>query len=397
MADLLLPTGGLERAVGEVLTLARPEGGPLIAARHEVQRNKRLKAIFTQARQEKWAADKLAEEITPELTDRLEAPPDQVAQVARYLADEYEQIGDTILVCSPTTGKAFARLRDEDIIQPAPVPRESGTMAKPLPRIRPDLHGFLVQWVFDEEREKQITEAIALRSHQTALQQEEGDSRLLPLTRAGRAKLTQNLRQSLPLLLRADSGLLRTFLNHFDILEEPPKDSALWPVEETESRYGVTASLADLKSYNLRYDHHRATLAKVGAGWVRDIATTLALAAREYASVRATVRWPEGSFPPEVFTFSADMWVGTPEFTKALVETGCNVLWMPVKGIPATGLSGKVGAIVTMDFDCKSREVFDRWETMAVVKYQLWVDWTRVASFDFLGGPVEDFYAEVVR
>ena len=399
MADLaLLQTEGLERAVPEVKTLARPVSGPLIAARHEVQHNPRLKALFAQAREQKWAADKLTEAIAPELVARLTASPEEVTHVARYLADEYEQIGTAILVCSTTTGKAFAHIEEQDFIQPNPVPRESGGLANPLPRLRPDLHGFLVQWVFDEEREKKLTEALALRSHQTELQRQEGDWRLLPITRAGRAELTRHLRENLPTLLRAAQGIPRAFLDHFDFLPEAPSEgSSLWPMLSCSATYCIVSSIADVKSFNLRFDRLASMGAQISSGWVRDIATTLAEQAEEYASVQAVLEWPRGDFPRDIFAFPADMWVGTSDFTSALTSSGDRTPWMAVDGIQTMGLQGKVGAIILKGYDCKSREIFDRWETIARVEYELWVDWSRVASFTFLNQPVPEVIAEVVR
>jgi len=390
---------GLERLVPEVNTLARPESGPLIAARFEVQRNLAIKTVFAQARREQWPADKLAEAVTPLLGVVLEAPAAQVAQVARYLADEYEQIGDSVLVCSSSTGKAFAKIHDEDIIQPRPVPRENtDKLAQPLPRIRPDLHGFLVQWVFDEEREKVLTAALAERHHQTALQREEGDSRLLPITRSGRAELTQRLKDALPTLLRADHGPGRVFLSCFDILDEPPNDSALWPVEQCSATYGTVASIADLKSFNLKYDREVARLAQVRGGWARDIAMTLALEAQKHAAVKATIKWGT-EFPiRDILALPHETWIGPPEFTQALVASGSlEVFHMVVAGAPVTGLQGKVGAIVLKGSDCKSREIFDRWETAARIEYELWVDWFRVASLKFIDMPQPEVIVEVVR
>lgn len=400
MADsklALFSQTGLEQAVPEVNSLARPASGPLLAARHLVGRNEALKAAFSQSRKEQWPAEQLAEHIEPLLTENLEGTPEQIAQVARYLADEYEQIGDAVLVCSSVTGKAFARITDEDFIQPADRPRDDGRMITPPKQLRPDLHGFLVKWVFDEEREHKLVQALAERHHSTELQRQEGDRRLLPVTRAGRAELTENLRAALPTLLRADGGAASLFFRWFDILLEPPQDSALWPVEQHTASYRITTPLADLKSMNLHYDVLGGSLARVGSGWARDIAETLAHEAEDKASVRATIQWPEGGFPPEVFAFPADLWLGPPEFCKALTATGCNVLWMPVEGIRPMGFQGKVGALVPMEFDCKSREIFDRWETKATVTYQLWVDWTRIASFEFLGMPQPEVQAEIVR
>lgn len=389
---------GLERVVPEVSTLARPEPGPLLAARHEIARNTGIREIFSQARREKWPTDKLVYHLTPELGLKLIGTPEQIDSVARYLADEYEQIGDAVLVCSSVTGKAFARISDEDFIQPAPRPRDDGRMITPPKELRPDLHGFLVQWVFDEEREKRITEALALRIHQTELQKQEGDPRLLPLTRAGRSMLVNTLREALPTLLRASLGPGRAFLDRFAILDEPPKDAELSLIEKRFACYFVESSLADPTTFNLKYDRLQAMFAQVRAGWVRDFALNLAIEAQTHAAVQVTLQWNPAEPMHDVLNLPQDLWVCDPCFMKYFGFAECQeAIPFPVAGSPFVGLQGKVGAIVPKSYRCESREVFDRWETAAEVKYELYVDWHRIAHVDWLGLPLREVQAEVVR
>jgi hypothetical protein len=69
-----------------------------------------------------------------------------------------------------------------------------------------------------------------------------------------------------------------------------------------------------------------------------------------------------------------------------------------VEGTTPTGLQGKVGVIVIdrTSYDSRNREVFDRWETAAVVEYTLYVDWSKVTSYEFDGIPMPVTIAEVV-
>jgi len=395
----LLPDvgSGLERVVPEVKTLARPESTPLIAARFEVQRNLTIKALFTQARQEQWPADRLAEAIAAPLAVKLEAPAAQVAQVARYLADEYEQIGDAVLVCSSVTGKAFARISDEDFIQPAPRPRDDGRMITPPKELRPDLHGFLVQWVFDEEREKRLTEALAKRGHQTQLQREDGDSRLLPVTRAGRAEMVEGLRQALPTLLTASAPNLWGLLTrHFDVLTAVPTDSALWPVEKCESLGHITIPISDPKTFNPRFDRVRAIRLQTAHAWINEICQTLAFHAEQMAAAKADVVW-RGSVPPEIGIVGAETLITSPDFVRAARSYAGPLI--PALADPVVvGLKGRAGAIVLHEegYDAKAREVFDRWEIGARLVYSLYVDWTALSHFTLIGLPSEAV-AEVVR
>lgn len=398
MSDKLAPFSDvteIERSIPEVRTLARPTAIPLIAARNEVQRNLTLQRLFKQSREEQWDAAKLAAAIEPELSDRLDdGTPGQAHEVAVYLADEYTQIGNTLLIVSSTTGKAIAQISEDDIWQPPPVPRESGGMATPLPRLRPDLHGFLVQWVFDEEREKRTIADLATRVNQTELLHVEGDRRLWPATKVGRANLTQHLNDRLPTLLQATQGNARVFLDKFEVRMEPSNWSNLEPLIKCTAVSRSVTHIADSLAMNLRYDPLTALGAQVATGWVRDIALSLALAAKDKAYAMVKIEYDRVTHTE---LFDTDFWLGDPRslvHVQPLVPSS-----LPVVDAPLTGLrQGAVGAIVLdpSSYECRSRELFDRWEVVAVVEYTLYVNWVQVMSMELLNLP-QEAHAELVR
>ncbi len=373
----------LERVLPEVKTLARPTKGPLLAARHEIKRSPKLQALFSKARKEHWPATQLAEEAAPVLGALLEGSEAEMREVALYLADEYEQVGDAVLIVSTVTGKAIAKITDADIWQPAKVPRHSGNLAKPLPRLRPDLEGFLVQWVFDQDREQRLLATIAEKVPQTALVREEGDRRLQPLTRAGRASLVQELGDALPTILEAVQGASRAFLDRFELRSEPPTSAKLNPLLKCTAFGRVVTPIADPKTFNLRYDRLGAMAAQMGTSWVREMARTLALGSSENERVRVT--WPFDT---------PGLWVGGPDLAQAFGLHRALV----VDGAPATVVRPEAGVIVidSASYACRDRELFDRWEVAAAVEYTLYVNWQNVVTFDIEGLP-ELSVAEVVR
>src|SRR5262249_48618351 len=111
MADLALPP---------VTTLAKPKADQLVASRFIVQRSARAAAAFLENKDR--GAEAITEAIIPLLQEELEGSPAEVAEVARFLADEYVQIGDAVLVIDRETGRAIARITDEDMWQPPDVP-----------------------------------------------------------------------------------------------------------------------------------------------------------------------------------------------------------------------------------------------------------------------------------
>ena len=383
-------SNALTKVAPEVITLARPIARLLLAARQVAQRKPELQEVFRLSKEEGWPAETLALHLEEPLQGLLETDdPQEVVQVARYLADEYQQMGDTMLLISRETGKAIGRISEEDIWQPDPVPRD-GTMAVPMPRLRPELEAFLIKWHFDKGYEEKLVQDIVPRLHQTDLLKEEGDPRLLPVTRAGRATLVDQVRANLPRILiratRSSSGSVGQFLRHFDVVTEDPIGSPYEPLLRCTAIARTRTGIQDALAMNLKFDRLEHLYGAVGNSWVREIARTLAISAKKYLAP-----------PPREYTTLTDedaegvfVWVGAPDFLHPLREAFRRPLTvLPVDHAPLTALRGKVGAIVINEqaYECKGRELSDRWEVGAKLEYTLWVDWSEIRSFDLTDAP----------
>jgi hypothetical protein len=383
----------LAKVAPTVTSLARPETKYLLAARTVIQRTPAIQEIFQKARDEHWDIDQLALQLEEPLQQQLECSGAEVVEVSRYLADEYAQMGDTILVISRETGKAIGKIDDDDVWLPEPVPREGGGLAQPLARLNPQLEAFLVSWHFERGREQKVTTELAERVVQTELQKAEGDQRFLPVSKKGRSFIVAQVRERLPQLLsETKSGTVGEFLRYFDILEEDPPTGTLFEpllrcVAISHSRTGIQ----DLKAMNLRYNRVGALCGRISGEWGRHIAQTLSLAAQDHFKPA-----PQPYHTLEGSAFEGiNLWVMDPDTAEAMgrdvLPPGSRVL--PVAGAPTLGIKGKIGAIVIKpnSYQCQGRELFDRWEVAALFEYTLWVDWASVVSYDLTEVPISGF------
>lgn len=372
--------------VPEIRTLARPVSGPLLAARGVVQRSDLLRAAFEQARRDGQTPDQLAGAITPELERVLDCPPEEAVQVAQYLADEYFQIGDSILVIDRATGLAIARLTEQDIWQPPDVPRESGGMARPLPRIRPDLEGALISYHFDRAKEQVTLAKVQERFPGTLALQDEGNPRLRVVTRGGRHDMTEGLKDRLPTLLGAVQGAPRAFLDHFDIREQAPEGLTAYPMATAVAR--SQQSIADPLTFNLRYDWTAALGARIGTAWVREIAARVASMATPRQTLSYNDLRQETVDPADFWVIPPDGFAAFMPFMKAM---------LPVINAEPTGLIGKVGCIVVRpgSHQLNAREVFARWEIVATMDYTLYLDTTKLLGLTVQDIPLEAL-AEII-
>lgn len=367
----------LTRIAPEVRTLARPSSKPLLAARGLVQRNADLQVAFVRAKADGWGSDRLVAEIEPILEANLEGTPEEVREVALYLADEYLQEGDGVLLVSRESGKVMARITEEDVWLPPPVKREDGSLAQPLPRLRPELEGFLVQWVFDRSREEEVTRSLVPWAA--------GTSTAKALTHGGRKDLVDTLRGRLPDLLGGVRGSLRSFLDAFRIVGDDVPVEGLTPLPRLTAVARTKASLADLRATNFRYDVLASQTATIPALWVTEIARAFSMGCPSPRELRAT------DFDWRLLA-EAPYWVASGTVGDLALRTGCpafltdattsvGILRNPVGVIQVHGEGYKIA----------SREVFDRWEVVATLEYTLWVDWSRT-----IGVRVEDERQAVV-
>ena len=365
----------LTRLAPEVRTLARPASGPLLAARAEVSRNADLQVAFVKAKAEGWDAARLADEIQPLLEATLEGTPEALREAGLYLADEYLQDGDGIMLVSRETGRTLARITEDDICQPAPIRREDGSLVQPLPRIRPDLEGFLVQWVFDRSREQEATRALAPWAAGTVAAQQ--------VTRQGRQGLVQRIQQEAPLLLSQVGGRARDFLAAFEVVEADvviPTGLVALPRATAFAR--TRTPLGDLRAFNMRFDVLSAQKGAVGVSWVTEIARMLAQSCPTVRQISVEALWDSTSVWP---TF----WVAPTDAADIFRRANAPAVF--IESDRALGLMGRVGVLQLHpeSYRVSGREIFDRWEVGASVDFTLWVDWSRIHCLRIENLPVQ--------
>jgi len=385
------PTTALTVLAPEVRTLAHPGSGVLLAARGVVQRNPEVRQLFVQAKAESWPSAQLAEALQGQLTSVLEGGPEAIQEAALYLADEYLQIGDTLLLISRETGRAIARITDDDIWQPRPVRRESGGLAKPLPRLRPELEAFLYEYVHEQDREARLQADLAVRHHQTDYLQAEGDRRLNIATRQGRRAIEAEIQTKGSKLFDALPSVARHFLGLFT--DEPQSELPLALSGIAMAR--VRTHLPDAQAVNYRFDHAASHHLSLAHELVRELGRALSLEAHRQK-------------PPAEISYAdvrphhlggATVWVCDPAIATVFTRIpGISVFYIP--GIAPVGfLPAPVGTFVmeAESLKVEGREVFDRWDMMGRFSYTVRLDWEKVVTLSVTDLPAEaDPVVEVV-
>lgn len=383
------PTADLARVEVGVLSKANPNAGILRLARIVVQQTPEVSAIFTEAREGKHTAEWIKERLQPELDKFFPGDEDAVAEVSTFLADEYVQVGDSILLISSETGRALARITEDDLYQPPPVPRESGEMVTPAKRIRPEVEGFIVQWTFDRAHEQEQYGKILARVPQTQLLREEGDPRLLFTTRAGRRLLSTQINSALSTILQTCSGISKAFLDFFPLGKLVGAEA----IEDIKALNTYRAPIQDPTARNLRYDVRSAALSSSATAWTRAAAFRLVTEAKPVGDPRTASEAIEGR--------QTGLWIASPNVLVAFKQAGALVRMMAVPHLPddvAVYLSEPAGALdVNPDgYWCRTREVHDRWTVETEMTATLWVDWTKVQAVPLQGIQATGMATEVL-
>lgn len=350
-----------------VVSTADPDRIDLLQARADVQSSPRLQALFREGLPPNELASRLAAEL------QKIWPEGDPSDAAQFLADEYNQIGPQgIQLINTETGRIAAIIREEDIYQPAMVPREGGGMATPLKRIRPDLEAAIITWFHDKDREKRIVEALAERGHPTPLLRDMGDPRLLVATRRGRKHIVDSLGRIAPqVLLEAAGGTSGQFLRFFEFGSAPEENTLTHLMGTVTSR--TTMGIADALTTNLHHNRPATLQGALVQGWVREIARVLANAPEETVGtidVR-TARELPGSF-----------FVAPPDMVRPFRRISPRVSVLPVETDKVIAVEGKLGYLkVPEAFKTFSREIFDRWEAGSALDYEMWVDLSCVRAY----------------
>lgn len=377
MADLVKTTP--RQIEPEVRTEATPSAEDLLQARADIQASPALKNLFLEG----LTPAELSRRLSVELAKRW--PEGDPQEAAKFLADEYAQIGpEGVFLISTETGRIAAIIREDDIRQPAPVPREGSTeLAQPLPQIRPDLEAAIVTWFHDQGREQKVMEALAARGHQTPLLREMGDPRLLVASRKGRRHIVESLgRQDPQALLEAAGGTSGMFLRLFEF-SEPPPEKTLVRISGTLMSKTVMG-VQDILTTNLHHNRPATIRAVLVQGWVREIARRLSLKALEVRGLQGTIDVLTAKSLPGTF------WVASPDLVRGLRGVDPRISILPVEGAATLLIEGPLGYLkIPPAFETQNFEAFARWEAHATLSFDLWVDLSKVRAFLVEGVEVE--------
>lgn len=395
MADLVKSSAGsLQRRVEvDVLTKANPLSSVLRQTRVAVQNSPSIRALFIQSKEEGWAATRLATEMTVALEAAFPGEHPEVAEAATFLADEYQQLGDSILLISADTGRALAKITEADFYQPAPVPRESGNMVVPARRLRPELEGFIVQWVFDRASDNKQAEAFLATLPQTQLLREQGDPRVLFSTREGRQTIGSQIKEHLPSLLPTYCGGSPRSLFNFLKIGAPPPEGFV-SLGKFPSYGTASFPLLDRKTRNLRHDVLAASLATTATGWARGLALHLLLSAKDHSGPAVSLA------DLRRMADEARLWISSANASIALQRTGTKADVFTVFSIDTLllGVSEPFGYldIDPTSYESKTREIFGRWEAVSSFQATLWVDWAKIRVVSLQAVPSTGHITEVV-
>lgn len=374
-----------QRLNPQVISKANPGADWLREARATLNRDKAIQDFVREARANEVPPGEAIDGLGLRLNERWGGEHAAEAyEAALYLWDEQDQLGDGIFITSTETGRVVAALSEKDIYLPAPVPREDGTMAQPLPRIRPELEGAITCWAFDNDREHRVVQTLAARANQTDLLREEGDPRLLVATRAGRRHIMSELAKFDPkILLRAAGGTSGNFLQHFELRADDPEHTGGLTLIEGEVFSQSVMGVQDMTTLNLHHNRAASIQGALVQGWVREVARKLSDAAGRHLPAVEEI---DQSKLTRAHLGGRDIWVCPPEAVRYLRRADLNVAIMPVVAAKLIGLLPNTGILtVPAEFTTSSHEMFDRWEARSILKFKLWVDWTKVGLLRITG------------
>jgi hypothetical protein len=378
----------------EVVSSANPDPNLLRSIRLVLPQNDQVRQVFLDAQSERDFGEPVRVDRQRLLGLLHEVyPHDEIQDVVEYLSDEFEQIGDGILLVSSDTGKAIAKISEDSLYEAAPVLRETGNTVERGVMVRPDIEAFLSYWSFENDRERIVRSQALARLNQTELQREDGDRRTRILSRDGRRGIAQDVQDLVgEAFKKSDSGS-RYFalLDYFPVggsLPEPttPFKIILW------SR--VRRKIQDQLTVNPKYDPLTATLAAVTSSWKRSIVSTLL---KEATS--RELEWPVAGLDEALEDHgSGGMWFCEPNLARALLDRGCRVFAAPGPPNLALHMYRQAGYLELDEekIGTNNREVHDRWTIESAAEVTLHVCWDFVDIVPITGDFSSGVSVEVV-
>ncbi len=370
--------GLVQRLAPRVLSRASPPIDWLLQARADIQQDPEIQELFHQARREARPLEWLRDNLAIRLGGRWDLEHFVEAQeVAQYLADEFAQLGEGIQVVSQETGQVEALLSEGDLYQPDLVEREDGSLALPLPRVRPEIVAGLLSLNSEKAREKRVLQVLSDK-----LGPQSG-SRLLVATRRGRSIIVEGLTHHKPqALLEAAEGTSAAFLRHF-ALQTGPYDPERFHVATARTRIAIQ----DQTTTNLLFDRSASLRGVLVQGWVRDIARQLSVGAHESGWVSRILVDDLEPSDLEGIPF----WIAPPDTVSILQRMLPQAKVLPVEGACLTGFpSDTTGTLtVTDSFGAESHEFYDRWEVVGNLPYLTQVNLCPLRTISIVGIPSE--------
>jgi hypothetical protein len=169
----------------------------LARARRNVADVPELSNLVRQAREEGQTREWLTDHLAVRLSAMWGGKDYQEAEAAARIV-AHDLLGSSpVIVTDRVTGQTIAQLPEDAVWQPEAVPREDGSLANPMARLRPEIEAQLLEQVHDRAREVKIVEQALATVATTQLIRDEGSRMLDILTHEGRQRVVEEIRQGL--------------------------------------------------------------------------------------------------------------------------------------------------------------------------------------------------------
>ena len=247
-------------------------------------------------------------------------------------------------------------------------------MVERSPTIKPEVESFISMWRFEDQLEHRVRERVLSRITQTEGLRENGDPRLMVLSRGGRREIAGKIEQAIPTIFDSPKGIVEDFLQYFPIGNRPNQENEYERVQVHPSSLH-RRSIQDPLALNLKYDPVSSTTAVIATSWIR----SLALAILESRSL-----CPQKSSLEEAIQGKTDgLWIAEANLAAALQKRGCRFLAVPGPEHLAIYVHTPAGILELplLEFGIHSRDLHGRWTVETVTEATLWLNFGRIHTF----------------
>lgn len=341
----------------QVATTADPRASVLLAARELIRQNEEVKAAFNDTGVDREA-------LYNALVNILDEPIEDLQEVTNYLADERTSLGEAVLLISPETGKAIAKLKSEDMYVPAPVAREDGTLVVRGPEIRPEIYSAIIQHYHDQSRDAGLQETMLAKiPNRSFLPAALLERKTLFVTQGGRRQVASLVHDALPTAIDASKGVVKSLFDFFPRVSSVPSDSTSFAWSAT-----VTRGVMDPTTQNLRFDVIQSTLSAVAGVWARQLALHIL-----QEGAKKCVTFDGTNLPRGAFYLTTPSTLSRVSERQLVVDLKSNII--------ACLTGGVIGNLAVEDYHTEVREVHDKWTLCATLKGSIYVNWEEIRFF----------------